>query len=71
MRADVLAPREREIATLVVQGHTNRKIASLLGIAERTAETHVQHILNKLGFTSRVQIAAWATEQGLHASSPD
>ena len=71
MRADVLAPREREIATLVAQGHTNRKIASLLGIAERTAETHVQHILNKLGFTSRVQIAAWATEQGLHASSPD
>ena len=68
---DLLAPREREIAALVARGHTNRKIAALLGIAERTAETHVQHILNKLGFTSRVQIATWATEQGLHIASPD
>ena len=70
-RVELLAPREREIAALVAQGHTNREIAVLLGIAERTAETHVQHILNKLGFTSRVQIATWATEQGLHTFSPD
>jgi DNA-binding CsgD family transcriptional regulator/tetratricopeptide (TPR) repeat protein len=67
----LLAPREREVATLVTQGHTNREIAALLGIAERTAETHVQHILNKLKFTSRAQIAVWATELGLHTSSAD
>ena len=34
-------------------------------IAERTADTHVQHILNKLGFSARTQVAAWAAEQGL------
>ena len=65
-----LAPREREVATLVARGLTNHEIASLLVITERTAETHVQHILNKLGFKSRAQIAAWAVENGLHATFP-
>jgi DNA-binding CsgD family transcriptional regulator len=65
-----LAPREREVAALVAQGLTNQEIASLLVITERTAETHVQHILNKLGFNTRAQIAAWAVENGLHRSSP-
>jgi DNA-binding NarL/FixJ family response regulator len=36
-----------------------------LVITERTAETHVEHILDKLGFHARSQIAAWAGEQGL------
>jgi len=60
-----LAPREREVAALVAQGLTNHEIASRLAITQRTAETHVQHILNKLGFDSRSQIAVWATENGL------
>jgi len=47
---------------------SNREIAARLFIAERTAEGHVEHIRNKLGFHSRVQIAAWAVEQGLAAS---
>ncbi|MEC3956970.1 AAA family ATPase [Nocardia sp. CDC153] len=54
-----LTPREREIAELVSRGLTNRQIAAALHIAERTAENHVQHILVKLGFTGRAQIAAW------------
>jgi non-specific serine/threonine protein kinase len=41
---------------------SNKEIASRLFIASRTAETHVDHILTKLGFTSRVQIAAWVME---------
>ncbi|MCW2631868.1 MAG: transcriptional regulator, LuxR family, partial [Pseudonocardia sp.] len=41
-------------------GLTNRQIAARLVISERTAETHVQHILTKLGFTTRSQIAAWS-----------
>lgn len=63
--AGALTAREREVAGLVAQGLTNREIAAALVVAERTAETHVQNILNKLGFGSRAQIAAWAAERGL------
>jgi predicted ATPase/DNA-binding CsgD family transcriptional regulator len=58
-----LTPREAEIAGLVAQGLSNRDIASKLVISQRTAETHVEHILMKLGFTSRAQIAAWVVER--------
>ncbi len=60
-----LTEREREVATLIAQGKTSREIADLLVISERTAEGHVSNILGKLGFTSRVQIAAWVVERGL------
>ncbi|MGP3964276.1 ATP-binding protein [Nonomuraea sp. 3N208] len=64
-----LTRREREIAALVAQGMTNKEIASHLVIAQRTAEAHVEHILCKLGFTSRTQIAAWVYEQGSSGNS--
>ncbi|MGH3881102.1 MAG: response regulator transcription factor, partial [Actinophytocola sp.] len=54
-----LTKREREIAVLVSQGLTSRQIAAAAHISERTAENHVQHILDKLGFANRAQIAAW------------
>jgi non-specific serine/threonine protein kinase len=60
-----LTRREREIAGLVQQGLSNKEIAESLVISKRTAETHVEHILTKLGFTNRNQIAAWAGEQNL------
>jgi DNA-binding NarL/FixJ family response regulator len=59
-----LTRREREIAELVAEGRSNKEIARRLVIAQRTAESHVENILVKLGFTSRAQIAAWAAEQG-------
>lgn len=59
-----LTPREREIARLVARGMSNKEIAGDLVISQRTAEGHVEHILNKLGFNSRAQIAAWVGEQG-------
>jgi non-specific serine/threonine protein kinase len=62
---DPLSRREREVAALIARGLTNREIADELVISEWTADTHVRHILNKLGFRSRAQVAAWATEQGL------
>ncbi|MQY09318.1 ATP-binding protein [Actinomadura macrotermitis] len=58
-----LTPRELEIAGLVAQGLTNREIAARLVIAKRTADSHVEHILAKLGFTSRAQIAAWSARR--------
>ena len=61
--ADPLSPREREVATLVADGLSNREIATTLVISERTAQNHVQHILAKLGFVNRAQVAAWTTRQ--------
>lgn len=55
-----LTKREREIAGLVAQGLTNRQIAAVSYISERTVESHVQHCLTKLGLHTRTQLAAWA-----------
>ncbi|MGW6622046.1 protein kinase domain-containing protein [Nocardia sp. NPDC055002] len=54
-----LTKRERQVADLIAQGLTNKQIAAKLVISQRTAGGHVEHILTKLGFTSRAQIAAW------------
>jgi len=59
----LLSRREWEVAELVADGRSNKEIAAALVISQRTAEGHVQRILGKLGFLSRAQIAAWATEQ--------
>ena len=59
-----LSPREVEVAKLVAEGLTNRQIADRLVISERTAQNHVQHILTKLGFSTRSQIAAWTAGLG-------
>jgi non-specific serine/threonine protein kinase len=64
-----LTAREREVAALVARGKSNREIADDLVLGERTIETHVGNILSKLGFTTRVQIAAWAVEVGLPTAS--
>jgi predicted ATPase/DNA-binding NarL/FixJ family response regulator len=58
--------REREVAELVADGLTNREIASRLTISIRTAQGHIEHLLAKLGFTSRAQIAAWVAESRQH-----
>lgn len=58
-RRSQLTRREREVAALVAQGLSNRQIAAASHISERTVESHVQHILDKLGFTNRTLIAAW------------
>lgn len=55
----VLSVREREVVTLIARGLSNREIATTLSISDRTAESHVQHVLDKLGFRSRTQIATW------------
>jgi DNA-binding CsgD family transcriptional regulator len=60
-----LTRREREVAVLVARGLTNRQIGAALVITEGTARLHVKHILQKLGFTSRAQIAGWVVERGL------
>jgi predicted ATPase/DNA-binding CsgD family transcriptional regulator len=54
-----LARREVEVARLVADGLSNKAIGTRLFISERTVDSHVRSILNKLGFNSRAQIAAW------------
>jgi DNA-binding CsgD family transcriptional regulator len=66
-----LSRRELEVASLVAQAYTNREIAERLRISERTAEKHVQNILNRLGMRSRTQAAAWAVQHGVGPVSTD
>ncbi len=64
-----LSARQLEVASLVAEGFTNAEIAERLVISLRTAETHVNNILNKLGFSSRAQIASWTAKRGVDAES--
>jgi predicted ATPase/DNA-binding CsgD family transcriptional regulator len=68
--ADELSPRQREVVRLITQGLSNKQIAEELFIAERTADTHVEHILRKLGVRSRAQVAAWDTERRAKPTRP-
>jgi len=58
-----LTKREKQVAELIAEGLTNKAIAARLVISQRTAQGHVEHILSKLGFTSRAQVAAWVVEE--------
>ena len=58
-----LSRREHEVAQLLARGLSNREIAERLFLSERTVDNHVHHILTKLGFDSRVQIATWVARK--------
>ncbi len=60
-----LTSREREVAVQIAQGQSNRAIAEMLVLSERTVEKHVENMMTKLGFAARSQIAAWAVAKGL------
>jgi len=62
-RWQLLTAREREVAVLVATGLTNRDIAARLFVSKRTIDAHLEHILSKLGYSSRVQVAALASQQ--------
>ena len=67
----VLTRRQLEIARLIAGDLTNRQIAARLFLSERTVETHITNILNKLGLNSRIQLSRWiagVTEPGLTAA---
>jgi DNA-binding CsgD family transcriptional regulator len=61
--AHPLTAREREVLTHMAAGRTNRQIAAALVLSERTIETHVGHVLGKLGVANRAEAAAWAARQ--------
>ena len=54
-----LTPREREVARLVAQGLSNKRIATRLGIKVTTTKNHVHNVLQKLSLDRRTEVAAW------------
>ena len=66
--AVALTPRELRLRTWSREGLTNREVASRLFLSERTAQNHVQHILDKLDLPNRSQIALWARGRELSTS---
>ena len=64
-RLDRLSPREREVFQLVVEGHTNRQMAEMLGVRPSTIETHRAHILEKLGMHGTAELVKFAVQRGI------
>jgi DNA-binding NarL/FixJ family response regulator len=60
-----LSEREVEVLRLLATGLPNREIASILFISEGTVKTHVEHIIQKLGVSDRVQAVVWAARHGI------
>jgi DNA-binding CsgD family transcriptional regulator len=69
--AESLTSREREIAGLMADGRSNREIAERLVITEGTVEVHAKHILSKLGFRSRTQVASWVADHRSEIGADD
>lgn|GEM_PF-26774 len=63
-----LTAREREVLSLVARGKSNREIARMLSISEKTVKNHVSNLLHKLGADRRTQAAIWAISQGFSGS---
>jgi DNA-binding CsgD family transcriptional regulator len=65
MAADLLSPREHEIARMVADGRTNKEIASVLDISSWTVSTHLRRIFSKLGVTTRAAMVARLVDPGV------
>ena len=63
---DSLTPREKDILRLIAEGLSNKMIGRKLDISDGTVKVHVKHLLKKLNLRSRVEVAVWAVEEGLH-----
>ena len=64
-RTDELTPREEEVVKLVAEAHTNREIAEILHLSEKTVENHRSNAMRKLGMRDRVELVRYAIRRGL------
>jgi DNA-binding NarL/FixJ family response regulator len=60
-----LTPREQEIVKLIAEAHTNKEIAGILHLSEKTVESHRANVLQKLGMRDRVELVRYAIRHGL------
>ncbi len=60
-----LSPREQEVLKLIAEAHTNREIAAVLMLSEKTVESHRANLLRKLGMRDRVELVRYAIRRGL------
>ncbi len=60
-----LSPREQEVVKLIAEAHTNREIAEILHLSEKTVESHRARVLQKLGMRDRVELVRYAIRRGL------
>lgn len=68
--ANSLTERERQVAALIAQGHTNAEVGELLKVHQKTVESHRNHIMTKLGLRGRGELVRFAFEQGLLSTGP-
>ncbi len=64
-RSGELTPREEEVVKLVAEAHTNKEIAEILHLSEKTVENHRSNAMRKLGMRDRVQLVRYAIRRGL------
>jgi len=64
-RSDELTPREQEVVKLVAEAHTNKEIAEVLHLSEKTVENHRSNAMRKLGMRDRVELVRYAIRRGL------
>jgi DNA-binding NarL/FixJ family response regulator len=62
---DVLTARELQVVKLIAEAHTNRQIADVLSVSEKTVESHRANLLSKLGMRDRVELVRYAIRRGL------
>jgi DNA-binding NarL/FixJ family response regulator len=60
-----LTPREMEILQLILEGRTNKSIATEFCIAQKTVEFHLDNLYTKIGVRTRLMAAVWALQQGI------
>jgi len=65
MGAQELTPRETDVLEQIVQGRSNKEIATELSVSEATVKTHINSLLGKLGVTDRTQAATAAIRRGI------
>ena len=65
VRNEELTPREQEVVKLVAEAHTNKQIAEILHLAEKTVENHRSNAMRKLGMRDRVELVRYAIRRGL------
>src|SRR3954465_3031489 len=66
-----LSPREQEVLKLIAEAHTNKQIAEILHLAEKTVESHRANLLRKLGMRDRVELVRYAIRRGLTEAGAD